>query len=89
MFIIKNRSDSLHKNYNNMKKLSYVFYLVLAVVILSSCENTLNKGTMIVEEVQVSRSSKECKYYIVTNEYDFYTDSLFNVGDTLVITNNR
>lgn len=72
-----------------MKKISYVFYLVLAVVTLGSCEKMLNKGTMIVEEVQVSRSSRECKYFIVTDEYDFYTDNLFNVGDTLVITNNR
>ena len=78
------------KRKNLISRTAICLYLVLAVVIFSSCnENMLNKSNMIVEEVQVSRSSKECKYYIKTTEYNFYTDSLFNVGDTLVITNNR
>ena len=38
---IKNRSDLLHKNYNDMKKLSYVFYLVLCLVFVG-CKNDAN-----------------------------------------------
>ena len=77
------------KRRNLISRTAICLYLVLAVVNFSSCENILNKETMVVEEVQVSHSSKECKYYIVTTGYNFYTDSLFSVGDTLIITNNR
>ena len=38
----KNRSDLLHKNYNDMKKLSYVFYLVLCLVFVGCSKNDAN-----------------------------------------------
>lgn len=54
---IKNRSDLLHKTINDMKKLSYVFYLVL-VVCLASCTNKERKPIEKVESLKVLIAKK-------------------------------
>jgi hypothetical protein len=68
-----------------MKKLSYVFYLVL-VAFFASCDSKYN---WIPENdtIQVIRKSvnEDWKYKIITNKYVFHTNIDYNVGDTICL----
>jgi hypothetical protein len=73
MLRIKNRSELLHKNYNNMKKLSYVFYLVL-VAFANSCTNDE-------DNIKVGQIWKETLY-----EDDPYRKAVIDYKEVIEIT---
>ena len=68
---------------NLRKILSYTLYLVLVVVLFTFCTN---KDAAIVETVTVNKEFDGGKYYIKTTEWNFVTDSIYNIGDTLIIS---
>ncbi len=70
---------------NLRKVLSYTLYFVLAVVFLTSCSYS-NKDKAIVTKVTFNAEKDGTKYFVKTTEWGFVTDSIYNVGDTLIIS---
>ena len=74
-----------------MKKLSYVFYLVL-VCVFASCNTTsvmsLPENS---EVVEISKSNRyaEYKYFVTTEDYNFWTNEEYKIGDTVALTNAK
>jgi hypothetical protein len=68
-----------------MKKLSYVFYLVLVAVLLSSCHNLLHEKELIIEAKKLGNKEYKYKYYIKAypTYQVFYSNQEYDVGDTL------
>lgn len=77
----------LHKKLNDMKKLSYVFYLVLCFVVLTGCQTPQNKPFIVIGKHHWEKG--DCDTYkfvdangICSSWFDGSTNQ-YNIGDTL------
>jgi len=69
-----------------MKKILIIIVLILCFSCNRSQTNNHSEYS-IIEEISISKSSDNIRYYILTNEYNFYTDKNYRVGDTIKLIN--
>ena len=72
---IKNRSDLLHKNYNDMNRLSYIFYLVLGTVKKKFTHNRCDGCGFTKDDVYVTQYFTEAGYIECEKCYNERTKS--------------
>lgn len=78
------------KRRNLISRTAICLYLVLALVFAGGCNQSAPKNIeeqSIVVKVSKSSTGHEKKYWVVTDDYNFYTDRIFNVGDTVRLAN--
>jgi hypothetical protein len=72
-------------------KLSYALCVLSIFVLCVGCNQTSPKTIKeqsVVEKVSKGTSEPNMKYWVVTEGYNFFTNTLYNVGDTVRLTKN-
>jgi hypothetical protein len=77
-----------------MKKLKlrkgYALCILLALVFCVGCNTTTTRNIeeySVVERISKSNNNADMKYWVVTNDYNFYTNREFSIGDTVRLVN--
>ena len=66
-----------------MKKV--IFCIVLAMSLYGCIDTQINQSDQVIA-IEKSNFPENGKYYVSTSRYHFFTDSLYSIGDEMVIT---
>lgn len=78
------------KRINLISRTAICLYLVLALVFVGGCNQSSPKTIeeqSIVVKVTKSNKGHDLKYWVVTDDYNFFTNRVYNIGDTVRLAN--
>lgn len=64
---------------------AFALCLVYSLGLSSGRANSYNDSAAVIKEVHISKNERG-KYKYITTEFDFVSDSVYQVGDTIKIT---
>ena len=82
------KTNIIMKMKTSILPLTEVFFILLFSCSLFSCERTtatLINEKEVIKVIKKSYNPEKRKYWVVTENYNFYTNTRYGVGDTLSI----